>query len=476
MSRRQSCAAPVPMSREVADRRQWLMAVLASLLAWSFNLFDLLILLFLAPTIAPLFFPAAEETLSLAGVYGSFAVTLAMRPVGSALFGSYADRRGRKRAMQLTVWGVGITTALMGTVPTYQHIGVAGTACFLVLRLAQGVFVGGVVASTHTIGTETIGPRWRGLMSGLIAGSAGVAAVLASVVHSLVSSLISDGDFTRWGWRIVFLSGLVGSAVSLAVLRHVDESPVWACLSRRERQPAPVRTVLSKAWRGTLASNILVVAGGGTQYYLASGYLPTFLTKVTGLAPPTASRILIMSNTAVVVACAGFGELSERVGRRRALVAAGIINGLALPALYLQLARLRPGDGTGMITVYAVALGVMAAAGYAPALAFLNERFPTGIRASGTALSWNLGFAIGGMTPALVSFATPSLAAIHGRLAVFLVAGASMSIIGVAFSRPADVERPKPLRRRAGSLSLHAAQPAAEDADISGPSRQAAPR
>jgi MHS family proline/betaine transporter-like MFS transporter len=153
-----------------ASRRQVIVAVTASCLGWSLDLFDLFILLYVAPVIGRLFFPSSVVTLSLAAVYASFAVALLMRPVGSALFGSYADRFGRKGAMIIAVVGVGVTTAAFGLLPTISQIGLAAPIIFLVMRLVQGIFVGGVVASTHTIGTESVPARWRGAMSGLVGG------------------------------------------------------------------------------------------------------------------------------------------------------------------------------------------------------------------------------------------------------------------------------------------------------------------
>lgn len=119
------------------NRRQIIIAVIASCLGWSLDLFDLFILLFLAPVIGKLFFPSSTVTLSLAAVYGSFAVTLLMRPVGSALFGSYADRYGRKGAMITAVVGVGVITAAFGALPTIGQIGIAAPIIFLIMRLIQ---------------------------------------------------------------------------------------------------------------------------------------------------------------------------------------------------------------------------------------------------------------------------------------------------------------------------------------------------
>src|ERR1700754_1538260 len=168
-------------------------AIIASVLGWALDLFDLFILLYVAPVVGALFFPSSNAALSLAGVYASFAVTLLMRPLGSAVFGEYADLNGRKRAMLIAIIGAGISTAALGALPTIVQVGIVAPIVFLLLRLVQGIFVGGIVASTHTIGTESVPAPWRGAMSGLVSGGAGLGALLASFVF-LVTSSIFPGD------------------------------------------------------------------------------------------------------------------------------------------------------------------------------------------------------------------------------------------------------------------------------------------
>ena len=119
--------------------RQFMVAVTASLFGWGLDLFDLFILLYVAPTVGKLFFPAHQPMLSLVGVYASFAVTLLMRPLGAALFGSFADRRGRRMAMLVATTGVGIFTAVFGLLPTVGQIGLSATLLFLFFRLVQGL-------------------------------------------------------------------------------------------------------------------------------------------------------------------------------------------------------------------------------------------------------------------------------------------------------------------------------------------------
>ncbi len=163
---------PVAGAQASADNKQMVNAIIASVLGWALDLFDLFILLYVAPVVGALFFPSSNAALSLAAVYGSFAVSLLIRPLGSAVFGHYADVHGRKQAMLIAIVGVGFSTAAFGLLPTIAQVGVIAPIIFLILRLVQGIFVGGVVASTHTIGTESVPAHWRGAMSGLVGGAA----------------------------------------------------------------------------------------------------------------------------------------------------------------------------------------------------------------------------------------------------------------------------------------------------------------
>src|SRR6202790_2181999 len=215
--------------------RQMRNAVVASLLGWSLDLFDLFILLYVAPVVGALFFPSTVPTLSLAAVYASFAVTLLMRPVGSAIFGHYADVHGRKNAMFVAIVGVGISTAAFGLLPTIAQAGYIAPVLFLILRLVQGIFVGGVVASTHTIGTESVLPAWRGAMSGLVGGGgAGIGALLASLVFLIASSLFPGEAFAQWGWRCMFFAGLLSSLLGWFIFNNLEESPFFKEQQKRK--------------------------------------------------------------------------------------------------------------------------------------------------------------------------------------------------------------------------------------------------
>lgn len=421
------------------DRRRVITAGSASILGWAIDLYDLLIILYVATAIAPLLFPPEAETLQLAYVYGSFAISLVVRPLGSALFGAFADKKGRKKTMAVTVSGVGISTFLMGTVPTYAVAGALAPLLFLALRVAQGIFVGGLVAATHTLGTETAGPRHRGLMSGLVAGGgAGLGAVLASVVYLIVSHLFPGDAFAVWGWRVMFFSGLVAAGLSLLVYSKAEESPFWAAQDVHTiKETPPIRTLFSREHLPVFFLNMLVVTGGAALYYLTLGFFPTFLATGVGMPRSEAAIVLIMANVAVIVGGAAGGTLSDRIGRRRTFISLGTVSLVLIPSFYLWLAKLDPA-ATGIITFCCVAMAFCMMAATAPIMIYLNERFPTRVRATGTALCWNIGYALGGMTPMLVTFFSPRVEDILSRLVLFTIVSALLFIGGTLLNPKTD--------------------------------------
>lgn len=416
-------------SGTVVSRKQVVTAMAASVLGWSLDLFDLFIILFVAPTVAQLFFKTANPVLSLAAVYASFAVTLFMRPIGAGVFGAYADKRGRKRAMIVAVGGVGVATALMGGLPTLAQVGLLAPILFILMRLILGVFVGGVVVSTHTIGTETVSPRWRGTMGGLISGGgSGLGSLIAAFVLYVVSSIFPGPAFAGWGWRWMFFSGLLSAVLAIFLFSCLEESPLWVNMKVKEAPPkAPVRVVFSGKYLPIVINNLLIVIGASTLYYLTCGYLPVFLGVINKMPRPEIGKIMIWASCAMVVATLLFGAISDSIGRRKAFMLVGVINLICIPLAYRALTVT---TSHGLIIFYAIVLCFLGTALCGPLIAFLNERFPTAIRASGTGLSWNIGFAIGGTMPSLVTAASPTMSNIPSRLVIFLIVAIVIAFIG----------------------------------------------
>jgi MFS family permease len=336
---------PLADAQAPGGNRQMINAIIASVLGWSLDLFDLFILLYVAPVIGALFFPSTHATLSLAAVYASFAVTLLMRPIGSAVFGHYADVHGRKGAMMIAIVGVGVSTAAFGALPTIAHAGIAAPIMFLILRLVQGVFVGGVVASTHTIGTESVPAKWRGAMSGLVGGGgAGIGALLASFVFLITSSIFPGEAFAQWGWRFMFFSGLLSSLLGWFIFKNLEESPFFNELqqqkaaSKATAAPSPVRTLFSSKYRFVLLINLLITFGGGAGYYLTSA-----ISELPEGCQRSPQQRLVADPDGCERGRLRLRDpgraLSEKIGRKPTFLAAGVSALVLLPLCYLDWPR-----------------------------------------------------------------------------------------------------------------------------------------
>lgn len=424
-------------SKAVSQSRSPVSAVVSSLMGWSFDLFDLLVLLYVAGPVGKQIFPVKSATLSLALVFASFGVSVLMRPGGAALFGQLTDRDGRKRMMVVVLLGVGIATGAMGLVPTYAAIGIAAPVIFILLRVVQGLFVGGVTATSHTLGTESIPERWRGLTSGLIGGGgAGIGGGLASISFILISKIFPGNAFATIGWRVMFFMGFVLSLVSLIALYRSKESPMWEEAQQRAKdsgvavvtQKVHFRDLIASRYRIILLINVALAAGAGAQYYLTSGFLPTLYGSV--MKVPVASRggILLALSLVVIVASCVAGELSEHLGRRRMLIIIGIVNIICLPILISVLVGVNV-HSTGLILLVSGALVFLSNASYAPLIIFFNERYPTEMRSRGTAVSWNTGFMLGGLLPTFVTLASPSVKGIPHVLVYFVIASVAVFLV-----------------------------------------------
>jgi MFS family permease len=227
----------------------------------------------------------------------------------------------------------------------------------------------------------------------------------------------------------MFYTGIFSSILGLFILKFLEESPVWMA-AKAQRLVVPVKSPAAQvfgAYRGTLLVNLLITAGAGSAYYVTSGYLPTFLKLINKIPNSTASMILIGSALVATVTGPLIGYLSDRVGRRTTFILIGLPALVFLPLMYLRMGETQ---NITLIACYAFAISFFGNAVLAPVPIFLNERFPTALRASGTGLSWNIGFAFGGMMPTFVSLVSGETANIPTSLAAFCFGSCLLLLIG----------------------------------------------
>lgn len=257
----------------------------------------------------------------------------------------------------------------------------------------------------------------------------GIGGLLAAFAFWVMSSLFPGPAFETWGWRCMFFTGILSSIFALFIFRNLNESPFFLEMQKTKpkHQKTPLRTLFSAEYRGIMLLNVMIVTGAAAMFYLTSGYLPTFLGVVNKIPKPVAADILMWAGVVTILVPILSGHLSEVFGRRKIVLASAIIN---FVVFYFAFDALAEAKDLSTITFWALLITFFGNAVYGPLLIFLNERFPTSIRATGTALCWSIGFALGGLVPTFVSALSPQVQDIPSRLWLFMAGSAFIFFLG----------------------------------------------
>lgn len=346
------------------------------------------------------FFPSDNPATSLLAAFAVFAAAFFMRPLGGVLFGHVGDRYGRGPALLLSAGLMTVSTVAIGLLPTYESIGILAPVLLVLLRLGQGLSVGGEYTASAIFLVETARPERRGLSGSLACLGAGGGMLLGSLVGVAVTEWLDPAAVAAWGWRIPFLLGL-GLGLVVLVLRRNMAAETSASEPRAAPRARPPLAEALAGDGGAMLRAFLMNLAPAASFYVAFVYLVTFLQTEDGLTARTA----FLLNTVVMVAICAItpmmGALSDRVGRKRLLVAMAI--GLALlswPLFWLIDSR-EPGPILLGQLGFAVLVG-----GYAATMpATLVEMFRSGTRCTATALSYNAAYALVGGTAPMVAAA-----------------------------------------------------------------------
>ncbi|MFI6805517.1 MFS transporter [Streptomyces luteogriseus] len=351
---------------------------------------------------AAAFFPAGDQTAQLLNTAAVFAVGFLMRPIGGWVLGRYADRRGRRAALTLSVTLMAAGSLIVALTPSYGSIGAAAPVLLVTARLLQGLSVGGEYSTSATYMSEVASPGRRGYYSSfqyvtLIAGQ-----LMALGLQIVLQQALSTAQMEAWGWRIAFVVGAAGAVVVLWLRRGMDESESFERAAAEGEDGArqgggPARGSLRLLL--SYPRQCLVVVGltmGGTLFfYTYTTYLQKFMVNTSGIAKPTAAWINFFALLVFVVLQPAMGLLSDRVGRRPMLIAFGVLGAVVVvPSLTLLSHTSDP--------VYAFLLMVVPLAVsslYTSISAVVKaELFPTSIRALGVGLPYALTVAVFGGT------------------------------------------------------------------------------
>lgn len=361
-------------------------AVSAATFGTALEWFDFTLYGSVAATVLPkLFFPAMEPGSALLASLATFSVGLAARPLGAIICGHFGDKIGRRNLMLGTVSVMGITSVLMGLLPTYAQIGTLAPILLVLLRIIQGFALGGESTGGQLMALEHAPADRRGKYSGLIGMCAPLSQILANAVLLLLSATMSADAFTRYGWRIPFVMSFLLVLVGIYIRLRVAETPAF--LQMKQSAVASVSSPLKDAFRlhyKTIIRMMLFFCGPTALFYLAVVFTLGYLTNTLGVPKQTGFTLLMIANACAVAGSILGGLLSDRIGRRRALMLASAAT-LVIMLFYF------PVLGTRSFVPMAIAMGLFMGftqvqTGIQP-VAFA-EAFPTNVRYSGSALAF----------------------------------------------------------------------------------------
>jgi len=369
----------VPWWKE-PTKDQWY-AFGAAWLGWTLDAFDFTIFLLIMLPISQ------EFKVPLTDVTIVFTLTLWMRLIGATASGWMADRMGRKVPLMISIFGYSVCNFIAGFSPTFLFL--------LLFRAALGFFMGAEWPAGASLAMETWPIRPRGFMSGVLQGSWGLGFLLSSAIYGLFYEYV--------GWRGMLWVG-IAPALALVYIRYfVKEPAVWLENRRLQRtQQREVRVPLLKIFKPGMLGNTVTTcwfqAAGFVTYYSINALFATHLQKDLGLSTALIATPLILSNLFVFLASSSWGIVSDRIGRRWAMIIPALISLAIVPTYLLS-------TDTTVIIVGYIAIGLFAGGGmYGQIPAYLNERYPTEVRATASAFSYHVGAIAGGLVPPILTF------------------------------------------------------------------------
>jgi MFS family permease len=365
--------------------------IFASGLGTMIEWYDFYIFGSLAVTMSKLMFPAKDPTWSLINFWAVFAAGFVVRPFGAIVFGRIGDLIGRKYAFMVTMTIMGLSTFLIGVLPTYATIGLLAPSILLLLRLLQGLALGGEYGGAAVYVAEHVPDNRRGYYTSYIQITATLGLFISLGVILAVKSFMSEAAFNTWGWRLPFLLSLLLVVMSLYIRMSLSESPLFQSIKASgTASMAPLRESFGN-W-SNLKIVLLVLfgatAGQGIVWYTGQFYAMSFLQTTLKLTI-TQSNIIIATALALGMPFfVVFGALSDRIGRLKIMLAGNLIAALTyLPIYHAMAATRNPVVLTALIWLQVIYVTMV----YAPIAAFLIESFPARIRYTSFSLPYHLG-------------------------------------------------------------------------------------
>jgi MFS family permease len=386
------------ISNESHDQRMPRKAVTAATIGTALEWFDFTLYGAISATILPkLFFPAMEPTAGLLASLATFGVGLAARPLGAITCGYLGDKLGRRNLMLATVTMMGLASVLMGLLPTYGQIGVWAPILLVLLRIIQGFALGGESTGAQLMALEHAAPDRRGRYSGLLGLCSPFSQILANAVLLGLAATLSSEQFESFGWRIPFVMSFILVIVAIFIRLKVAETPAFIALKKApiKQKTSPLKSALGSHYK-TILRLMLFFCSPAALFYLIVIFSLSYLTKHLGMSQSMGFMSLMVANICAIFGALAGGYLSDRWGRKKALILGSC---MTLLILMVYFPILNTQNVSAIMAIMGLFLGFTQFQSGIQPVAFA-EAFPTEVRYSGSALAYTgANLLVGGPMP-----------------------------------------------------------------------------
>jgi MHS family shikimate/dehydroshikimate transporter-like MFS transporter len=377
-----------------------------------------------------LFFPSEDQFVAQMSSYASFAFGFFMRPLGGVIFGHFGDRVGRKAMLVTTLLMMGLATFLIGLLPTYETVGVAAPILLILLRLVQGLGVGGEWGGAVLMAVEHGHAGKRGLYGSVVQMGVPAGLLLATAVFSYFSSLPPE-QFLSWGWRVPFLFGILLLGVGMFIRFQVFESPLF---DETKQKQGVSRLPILEVFREYPRSVLLAMGARfaeNASFYIFSVFVLSYGTESLGIPKQTILKGIWIAAAVQIFAIPAAGILSDRFGRKPLYLAGAI--GVALFALpFFHLLQTRVDHYIWLAIVIALVIHSLM---YGPQAAFFSELFGTRVRYSGASIGYQLASPLaGGIAPLIATALLEWSGGPIWPVAAYLIATAVLTLISIVLA------------------------------------------